>query len=738
MRRGEIDDSVERQQLARAFVVGVLQQDAKNAYDRILKATNSSPKNATARNALKKSVEKMELAIEKARERNDHLEIQRLEDERNIALRYELAFDEFVKGWRPLEQLRNSLQDLPKLIEAKLYQEAVAIMSGHVALVEKWKNEHEEWLSAKRKWESQAENILYLNLRPRFEAFEVSAGGKITKRRGRWHLYLDWLRANPELAGWRGGESTVNPLSEKALQRINKARPLKKRAVEAEEFWKANPELQALDKLHGFYEREFVRRRKAKRNSDGFDHRPTFTLPNAITHPRWLVFSKPETNPPGYRNLQLPSEANRQGRLELHLVTGDKPNADHKYPSEWVPIAFRADPRLARFRQTQVTKTVNRGKAKGESKLSNAFEFFDRHINGWRQGAEISGVKLMFRRIRLNEDGTFKSGVPYLVFTSSVDDLPLTPRAKKIEWTETGQTTKSGKVRKRKKLPEGLVVCAVDLGLRHVGFATLCVYENGVPRVLRSRSIWLSPEKGGPDLAHIGRHKRKIRRLRQLRGKPVKGENSHVELQDHITHMSEDRFKKAARAIINFAWNADQAYSKKDGEVYPRADVIILEKLEGFIPDAEKERGINRSLAAWNRGQLVTRLKEVAVDAGYKGRVFEVMPHGTSQVCSRCGALGRRYSIRRHEETRQLDVQFGWVEKLFACPKCGYRANADHNASLNLHRKFLDDNVFNNYFEWTRKPSAEKQQIIDTIELELLEPLRKLHEISAGTIETPF
>ena len=246
--------------------------------------------------------------------------------------------------------------------------------------------------------------------------------------------------------------------------------------------------------------------------------------------------------------------------------------------------------------------------------------------------------------------------------------------------------------------------------------------------------------KGGPELAHIGRHKREIRRLRRLRGKPINGEESHIELQRHITHMGEDRFKKAARGIINFSWNADEAFDHTNGEVFDRADVIILEKLEGFIPDAEKERGINRALAAWNRGQLVNRLKEMAIDAGYKGRVFEIHPAGTSQVCSRCGALGRRYSIVRNDENHQPDIKFGWVEKLFACHICGYRANADHNASVNLHRKFLfGEAAVAAFFAWSNQSdAAKKRQDIDELDEQLRNPLREMHRISIPELDSPF
>jgi len=622
------------------------------------------------------------------------------------------------------------LGDLPGTLGQMLCRESVAVISGHDELVARWAKEHDDWLKKKADWQSKDENKKYLALRPRFEDFEKRAGGKAGKRRARWHLYLAWLRANPDLAAWRGEAQGVTEISPAAKERIRRAKPWRKRSVEAEEFWKANPELQALDKLHGYYEREFIRRRKTKKNPDGFYHRPTFTLPHATRHPRWFVFNAPQTKPNGYRNLNLPEKEGALGSLELLLLVGDK-GAEGKYPSKWVPVVFRGDPRLCHFRKAKKQRTLNRGKHKGETKEADAYEFYDVHLAEWRK-AEISGVKLIFR-IRL--DGTPQAA--YLYFTCTAKDLPLTPKAKAIQWTETGEVTRTGKKRKRKTVPEGLVTCAVDLGIRNLGFATLAVHEAGHVAIKRSRNLWVGWQEAdaaegqhwrrGPDLAHIAGHKREIRRLRSLRGKPVRGELSHVELQTHIDHMGEDRFKRAARAIINFARNT-QAASDRHGEVYPRADVLILENMDGLIPDAEKEHGINRALVAWNRGQLTKRIEEMAKDVGL--RIIWVSPFGTSQVCSRCGSLGRRYGIGRDQKGARPEIQFGFVEKLFACPNCGYRANADHNASVNLHRRFVvDDKAVAAFATFKRGSQHEQHKVVADIEDTLRARLRLTHRL---------
>lgn len=656
-----------------------------------------------------------------------------------------------------LYEKSKTLGDVPAPMRQMICREAGAIIAGHDELVKRWENLHRDWLRSKVQWECDPEHRRYLGLRSRFEEFETSACGKATKRRGRWHLYIEWLRNNPDLAAWRGGAGVVIDLSDEARDRVRKTRPSRQRRVESEEFFKVNPELKELDRLHGEYERLYVRRRKTKRNPDGFDHRPTFTMPGPVKHARPFTFSAPQSSPNGYRNLRLPGSPHHYGLVDVLLIAGEA--GEDGYPSAWTSVRFKADPRLSDFHPVTVQKPATKGKVKGEMTPRSEYRFFDRQL-AIERVAQISGTRLVFRDVRLNDDGSLRSALPYLYFTCSVDDVPLTEGAKKIKWEDDGDGTAGSKRRKKVTVPNGVVTCAVDLGLRNLGFGTTAVCVGRSPKLVRSRNLWvgLVEEKGchvgrwspGPDLAHIGRHKRQIRQLRRLRGKPVHGEESHVRLQEHIDSLGEDRFKKGARAIINFALNLDRARDKNTGEPIPRADVLVLEKLAGLIPDAERDRGINRALASWNRGQLVERIRQMAKDVGLK--VVEIHPMGTSQVCSKCGALGRRYSIYRDPRTGTSEIRFGCVEKLFACPSpaCdwrdevdpglwpfGYRANADHNASVNLHRKFImGDDAIRGFLEWNKMGKSEKGALIQEVESRLLAPLCAMYQI--GTEETPF
>ncbi|MBM4039380.1 MAG: IS200/IS605 family element transposase accessory protein TnpB [Planctomycetes bacterium] len=530
------------------------------------------------------------------------------------------------------------LPGLPGRFHRKLWEGAYQAMDSHKELMALWVSAHQEWQKARAEWE--AENPEYMKVRPALEAFEREHG-QAAKRRQRWHKWLAFMRADPRLAAWRGGKALANPISDQGQQRLRRARRNKRNKVESEEFFNANPELKELDKLHGYYQREYVRPWAKKRNPDGFRHRPTFTEPSPEKHPFWYQFKKGET----YKALDL-----QAGTISLQLLAPE----GAKRAALWTTFAFRPDPRLRLIQ-----------KANPPLKEKFTYAFADPAFPGQpARPAEIRGAKLIFRRAQ-------PDGAIYLSFTCDVPDLDsrLSILQKSCDKYGAKWACKKAMSDLGGQQP---VTCAVDLGLRHLGAAT--VRRDG--KIVRARLLREEDQPGkGPALPAIAGHKRALAKGRRKRGKPIAGEESFIELQRHTDKMGEDRFKKGARRIVAFA--------RENG-----ADLIILEKLGGdrrgaLIPDAERERGINRALVLWNRGNLAKWVKQLAADAGM--RVVEVHPYMTSQLCSRCGAMGARFSAKEGLPA------FEPVGKLFACPDCGYLANADHNASVNLHKRFFGE-----------------------------------------------
>ena len=119
--------------------------------------------------------------------------------------------------------------------------------------------------------------------------------------------------------------------------------------------------------------------------------------------------------------------------------------------------------------------------------------------------------------------------------------------------------------------------------------------------------------------------------------------------------------------------------------------VLVFERLRKIRPKGgSKSRRMNRKQANHLRGKINQRAREKAYALGVV--TAETNPHGTSQYCSHCGARGERFS---NLGGKRVTVKWG---KLFQCPLCHYEAQADHNASVNLHHSFYGE------YHWRPRP----------------------------------
>lgn len=142
-----------------------------------------------------------------------------------------------------------------------------------------------------------------------------------------------------------------------------------------------------------------------------------------------------------------------------------------------------------------------------------------------------------------------------------------------------------------------------------------------------------------------------------------------------------NRRKKARLRIAKIhAQNADRRkdfIEKASTDLARKADLIRVEDLRimdmtrsarGTIESPGKnvraKSGLNRSILEQGWGQFVTRLEHKA-----PGRVEKVNPANTSQRCSRC------LHVDRNSRKSQA---------LFQCTSCGFTANADVNAAINI------------------------------------------------------
>jgi putative transposase len=107
---------------------------------------------------------------------------------------------------------------------------------------------------------------------------------------------------------------------------------------------------------------------------------------------------------------------------------------------------------------------------------------------------------------------------------------------------------------------------------------------------------------------------------------------------------------------------------------------IVLEDLRNYEPPKHGKK-LSRKLSNWLRGALYEILRYKAQRFGI--RIIRVNPRWTSSYCPRCGARGEKISDSR---SRQV-IKRG---RCFYCAACGYLADRDYIAALNIYRVYQE------------------------------------------------
>ena len=120
---------------------------------------------------------------------------------------------------------------------------------------------------------------------------------------------------------------------------------------------------------------------------------------------------------------------------------------------------------------------------------------------------------------------------------------------------------------------------------------------------------------------------------------------------EHITNQKNDFLHKLSRRYVD-------TYA-----------TICVEDLNiKYLKENGKSRGLRRSIHSASWGRFFSYLSYKAASAGT--RFIQVDPRNTTQMCSNCGSLVKKdLSVRVHE-----------------CPYCGFVADRDYNAAVNIHR----------------------------------------------------
>jgi hypothetical protein len=218
-----------------------------------------------------------------------------------------------------------------------------------------------------------------------------------------------------------------------------------------------------------------------------------------------------------------------------------------------------------------------------------------------------------------------------------------------------------------------LVTVAVDLNVKHLAVVTVRQHGTII------ETVFVSDQ--GLD-QHRYRHMKHIAKKQWQSGKAVKGERSNQQIWGHVKRMNDTVAHQVGARIVSIC------------EKYPGC-VLLFERLRKMKPGKmSKSRRLNRKQA----NQLKGKIRDYSQDKAYAVGVVscEVNAHGTSQFCSRCGARGERFS----RSGTTCTVWRGG--KLFRCLVCGYEAQADFNASVNVHHSF--------WKEWHWHPRTKPPQ----------------------------
>ena len=562
-------------------------------------------------------------------------------------------------GHEALTAIRDAI---PNSVWGQMHRRSIEFIKSYEELHKLWEKEHAEWLIEKATWED--EHPHYMRVRPHVEAFQRERGAARGSRI-RWAAWCDFLLSTPAIAAWATPGTEAIPPTEAQLGEIAASKPKKKVArAQRDLVFGLNPELAAFDRVHGAYERDFARTYAKRRHHDGFRHRPSFTLPALPAHPDWPRFKGGE----GWQKLDLEART-----IELALKEGR---------TKWTRIPFVADRRLRALSKAEQPIKIRR----------TNYHYEWRSPSGDIVPAQPQGLKLVQR------DGAWHLLVSF--------DIAPPPCAIEIEQKAAGKYAVSWQ---QKKLTEQewtselpLVTCAVDLGIRDLGAASIALsvldpeskqwtISLVARRILHNR-FFLDEGRSRainiPSLPEIARVQRRLRSMRRATGRMAPAKVSCARMAAHYRNMQDDRTKKGVAAIL--------FYARHHG-----ASGVVFENLTMLNPDAANERGVNAALSRWNRGAIVAFAEQAA--EGYGLRVFKVPSYFTSRICSACGKMGTRFdrgaSKWRVKRSKELDGQspdaLRNVPRLhhlghwFVCPNCARQVHADINASENLHRVLL-------------------------------------------------
>ena len=149
----------------------------------------------------------------------------------------------------------------------------------------------------------------------------------------------------------------------------------------------------------------------------------------------------------------------------------------------------------------------------------------------------------------------------------------------------------------------------------------------------------------------MARQQKGSNRRRGTGGKLRKLQRKRARRRDNATHQISRQVADTAHTVVLEDLNTKAMTKSAKGTV------------ENPGKNVKQKAGLNRAILASGWGQLERKLEYKA------GELWFVAPAYTSQACSQCG-----HTAKSNRPSQAV----------FVCGACGFRANADHNAAINI------------------------------------------------------
>jgi len=208
-------------------------------------------------------------------------------------------------------------------------------------------------------------------------------------------------------------------------------------------------------------------------------------------------------------------------------------------------------------------------------------------------------------------------------------------------------------------------VLAIDLGVNKAA-CTVLLTQHGFKQV----RYWKQNDK----LRHLTAYDETIAALQKASMQPVSNGGSPQAVVDKLSQLGHKR----ANVSSEYDREMIKSISEHILDMNSRYDLYVaIGRLRGIRNRARKGNfqgsAYRKMIHRWSFGRVSTSLEHKLTTLGFDARRFRSVPEAwTSRVCHKCGHFGYRPK-----------------QSLFVCGTCGYHANADLNAAINIGRRLI-------------------------------------------------